>query len=66
MKNLLIKLNMIIAGVAVVACSQAQQNASSAPASSSDVSSDYIGIKVSENEDYDYSITYLPNLGKKG
>ena len=57
MKDLLIKLNTIIAGVAVVACSQAQQNASSTPASSADVPSDYIGIKVSENENYDYSIT---------
>ena len=48
---------MIIAGVAVVACSQAQQNTSSTTATSPDVPSDYIGIKVSENENYDYSIT---------
>ena len=48
---------MIVAGVAVMACSQAQQNTSSTSISSADVPPDYIGIKVSESENHDFPIT---------
>ena len=55
MKKTYAKIKMLALGVLVAACSQAQQSASSSEESAADISDQYIGIAVSE-EDYDYPI----------
>lgn len=55
MKKTLIKINVVALSLLTVACSQAQQSASTDD-QAADISSKYIGIPVAEDASYDYPV----------
>ena len=57
MKKTFVRIHTLLLGVLVAACSQAQQSSSSSSESgAADIPDKYIGIAVSEDENYDYPI----------